>query len=258
MLFLDVPNRIFSSTMWGYFMKLDVLAIGAHPDDIELACGGTVAKLVQQGRKVAILDLTQGELGTRGSKEIRHKEAANAAKILGIEFRENLELPDGNIEITMENRLKLMSVIRKYKPEILLMPHNNERHPDHEHAHYLAKEAWFYSGLEKVPTYDKGKLQEPFRPKKYFYFMQKYGFIPSFIIDVSDQIDIRMNAVRAFRSQFHDPNSRERDTVLSRPEFLEIIEMQLRFYGHQIGVRYGEPFFSVEPIGLSDLYSVAL
>jgi len=239
-------------------MKLDVLAIGAHPDDIELACGGTVAKLVQQGRKVAILDLTQGELGTRGSKEIRFKEAANAAKILGITFRENLELPDGNIELTMENRLKLMTVIRKYKPEILLMPHDNERHPDHEHAHYLAKEAWFYSGLEKIPTYDDGKIQEPFRPKKYFYFMQKYGFIPSFIIDISDQIDVRMNAVRAFRSQFHDPNSRERDTVLSRPEFLEIIEMQLRFYGNQIGVRYGEPFFSVEPIGLHDLHSITL
>lgn len=120
-------------------MKLDVLAIGAHPDDIELACGGTVAKLARQGRKVAILDLTQGELGTRGSKEIRLKEANNAAKTLGVEFRENLELPDGNIEITMENRLKLMTVIRKYRPDVLLIPHDNERHPDHEHAHYLAQ-----------------------------------------------------------------------------------------------------------------------
>jgi len=239
-------------------MKLDVLAIGAHPDDIELACGGTVAKLVDKGRKVAILDLTQGELGTRGSKEIRQKEAANAGKVLGIEFRENLELPDGNIEITMENRLKLMSVIRKYRPDILLIPHDNERHPDHEHAHTLAREAWFYSGLEKITTYDKGKFQEPFRPKKFFYYMQKFGFIPSFIVDISEQIDVRMNAVRAFRSQFHDPNSRERDTILSRPEFLEIIETRLRFYGSQIGVRYGEPFFSVEPIGLDDLHSMIL
>ncbi|MGD0339377.1 MAG: bacillithiol biosynthesis deacetylase BshB1 [Bacteroidota bacterium] len=239
-------------------MKLDVLAIGAHPDDIELACGGTIARIVQQGKKVGILDMTQGELGTRGSREIRHEEAMKAAKILGVELRDNLELPDGKIEMTFENRLKTMTVIRRYRPEILIIPHHLDRHPDHEHAHLLAKEAWYYAGLEKMQTYDDGKLQEPFRPKKIFHFMQRYGFPPSFIVDISEQFEIRMNAVRAFRSQFYDPNSRERETLLSRPDFLEHIETRLRYWGNQIGVRYGEPFYSYEAIGIKDIFSIAI
>ncbi len=238
-------------------MKLDVLAIGAHPDDIELACGGTIAKFVNQGKKTGICDLTQGELGTRGSKEIRHTEANNAAKILGVEVRENLGLPDGNIEITMENRLKLMTVIRRYQPELLIIPFHLDRHPDHEHAHHLAKEAWYYAGLEKMPTTDGGKQQDPFRPRKYFMFMQRYGFPPSFIVDISDQFETRMNAVRAFKSQFYDPASTERETILRRPDFLENIETRLRHWGTRIGVKYGEPFYSYEPIGVRDIFSLA-
>lgn len=237
-------------------MKLDVLAIGAHPDDIELACGGTVAKLVLQGKKVGILDLTQGELGTRGSRDIRHEEAAHAAKILGVHIRENLELPDGNIEIDKENRLKVMTMIRRYQPEILIIPHQLDRHPDHEHAHFLTKEAWYYAGLEKIQTYDEGKLQQPFRPKKYFHFMQRFGFPPSFIVDISEQFEIRMNAVRAFSSQFYNPLSQERETLLSRPDFLEHIETRLRHWGNQIGVRFGEPFYSPETIGIRDIFSM--
>jgi len=234
-------------------MKLDVLAIGAHPDDIELACGGTVARLVQKGHHVGIVDLTRGELGTRGSKEIREQEAADAAKVLGIDVRINLDIPDGNVQITNENTVKLIEVIRTYKPDILFIPHWLERHPDHEHAHTLGKEAWYYAGLEKIQTFADGVTQEPHRPKKYYHFRQRYD---SFIIDITDQIEIRMNAVRCFRSQFFDPTSKERETLLSRPDFLEVVESRLRYFGSMIGTKFGEPFFSVEPIGLSDLFHI--
>lgn len=236
--------------------KLDVLAIGAHPDDIELACGGTVIKLVRQGKRVGILDLTEGELGTRGSREIRAREAQEAAGILGVALRENLKLPDGNIGLHEENRLQLIRIIRRYRPEVLLMPHWLERHPDHEHAHALAREAWFYSGLEKIRTSDLGIQQEPHRPLKYFLFMQSYEFAPSFVIDITEEYPRRLEAVRAFRSQFHDPESRERETVLSKPDFLEMLETRLAYFGDRIGVRYGEPFFSVDMIGLSDMFTL--
>ncbi len=235
-------------------MKLDVLAIGAHPDDIELACGGTVARMVKSGHHVGIVDLTRGELGTRGSREIREQEAADAARVLGIDVRINLDIPDGNVEITRDNVVKLISVIRMYKPDLLLIPHWLERHPDHEHAHTLAKEAWYYSGLVKIETRAEGAIQEPHRPKKYDHFMQKYDFAPSFIVDISDSIDVRMEAVRCFRSQFFDPNSKERETLLSRPDFLEFIETRLRYFGSVIGTRYGEPFFSVDPVGIGDVF----
>jgi len=152
-------------------MKLDVLAIGAHPDDVELSCSGTIAKLVKQGRLVGILDLTRGELGTRGTAALRAKEAAEAARILGVRVRENLNIPDGNIEISKKNVAKIITVIRRYRPQILLIPYSSERHPDHEHAHLLAKEAWYYSGIAKIRTTDRGKRQERFRPDYYFMYM---------------------------------------------------------------------------------------
>ena len=236
--------------------KLDVLAIGAHPDDIELACGGTVIKLVKQGKRVGLVDLTEGELGTRGSREIRAREAASAAQVLGVSARENLKLPDGNIEVNEENRRKLIQVIRRFRPDVLLIPHWLERHPDHEHAHQLSREAWFYAGLERIETKDHGTRQEPHRPLKYFLFMQSYEFVPSFVVDISEEYPRRMEAVRAFRSQFHDPHSTERETRLSRPDFFERLETRLSYFGDRIGVRYGEPFYSVETVGLSDLFSL--
>ena len=236
--------------------KLDVLAIGAHPDDVELACGGTVIKLVKQGKKVGLVDLTQGELGTRGSAEIRAREAASAAAILGVTVRENLKMPDGNIEPHEENRLKLIQVIRRYRPDVLLMHHWFERHPDHEHAHRLAREAWFYSGLERIETSDLGLRQEPHPPLKYFLYMQSYEFIPSFVVDITEEFPRRMEAVRAFRSQFHDPESNERETALSRPDFFEMLETRFSYFGDRIGVRYGEPFYSVEILGISDLFFI--
>ncbi len=239
-------------------MKLDILAIGAHPDDIELSCGGTLAKCVKLGYKAGILDLTQGESGTRGNRSIRAREAVKASKILGTQVRENLRLPDGRFEVNETNRMKLITVIRRYRPDILLIPYSSERHPDHVHAHHLAKEAWFYSGLRKLKTRDRGKDQEPWRPRNYFEFMQKYEFEPSFIVDVSDVFSVRMAAIRAHTSQFYDPNSIEPETLLSHKSFLDFIETRIRYYGSEIGVKYGEPFYSVEPIGIENPFNLKL
>lgn len=239
-------------------MKLNVLAIAAHPDDIELSCAATVAKLVKNGKSVGILDLTEGELGTRGTRLIRAKEAEKASEILGIAVRHNLQLPDGNITISQKTITKVIQLIRHYQPEILLIPHFQERHPDHVHAHQLAKEAWFYSGLEKIPTKFQGKKQEPFRPHKYYHFMQKYEFPPSFIVDVSDTYGKKKESLKAFQSQFHNPNSSERETMLSSKLFLDSVEARDRHFGSLINVEYGEPFYSIEPIGVSSFFSLLL
>lgn len=239
-------------------MKLDVLAIGAHPDDIELACGGTLIKLVRLGRKVGVLDLTKGELGTRGTQDIREGEGMEARKILGVEVRENLRIKDGSIEINQANKLQLVQFIRKYRPDILLIPHWLERHPDHEHAHHLCREAWFYSGLEKIETRENGVLQEPYRPRSYFHFMQAYEFIPSFIVDISDEFEQRMDAVRAFKSQFYDPHNNERETFLSTPEFMEMLRTRFEYFGDRIGRKYGEPFFSINMIGIADPFVLTI
>jgi N-acetylglucosamine malate deacetylase 1 len=237
-------------------MKLDVMAIGAHPDDVELSCGGTVAKLVRQGRIVGLVDLTNGELGTRGTPELRAAEAAEAGRILGIHARESLGIPDGNIEMTQENILKLVQVIREFKPDVLLIPHSPDRHPDHEHAHSLCKKAWFAAGLRRVETMYQGKPQFPHRPRAYYHFMQWFEFPPSFIVDVTETYDQRMDAMRAFRSQFFDPDSTEPQTILSTPEFIEMINTRLSYYGDKIERKYGEAFFSPSAIMINDPVSL--
>ena len=239
-------------------MKLDVLAIGAHADDIELTSGGTICKLVNKGKKVGLLDLTEGELGTRGTKEIRAEESQKAAKVLGASFRENLGIPDGNIQVNIENKTKLIREIRKYRPDILLIPHWLERHPDHQQAHHLCREAWFYAGLAKIATDDNGITQEPFRPRSYYHYMQMYEFAPSFVIDISNEYEQRMEAVAAYRSQFHNPESNDRETFLSSPEFMNMLRTRLEYYGDRIGAKYGEPFYSVNMVGLSDLGSLTI
>ncbi len=239
------------------YPKLDVLAIAAHPDDIELSCGGTIAKLTKQGKKVGVVDLTQGEMGTRGSAEIRLQEAEKAAKILGLTVRENLKFYDGKFTTGHVNKTRLIRVIRKYKPDVLLIPHWLERHPDHERAHRLSRDAWFYSGLAKIPTEDEdGTMLEPHRPKICYHFMQKYEFEPSFIVDISDVYDIRMEAIKAYESQFHNPHSTEPETILSRPDFMQFMETRMRYYGNRIGVHYGEPFYAIESIGIRNIYDL--
>jgi N-acetylglucosamine malate deacetylase 1 len=239
-------------------MKLDVLALGAHPDDVDLSCGGTVAKLAKQGRRVGIADLTRGELGTRGSREIREAEAKEAARVLGVQARENLGMPDGNLETTLDNRLKIVRIIRKYQPDVLLMPYPVDRHPDHERGHTLCREAWFAAGLAKIETEMDGRRQEPFRPRAYYYYMQWFEFPPSFIVDISDEFEQRMECVRAFKSQFYDPDSNERQTILSTPEFLEMLRTRMAYYGDKIGKKYGEPFYSVAALNVPDLFSLNL
>lgn len=237
-------------------MPVDVLAIGAHPDDIELSCGGTIAKLVQQGYKVAMADLTEGELGTRGSRETRAQEAEAASKILNVQTRRNLEIPDGNIQVSQENLKSLIQLIRELEPRLLLIPISQDRHPDHGHTHQLCKEAWFYAGLEKIATSLNGVPQKAFRPDRYYEYMQWYESGVSFVVDVSDTFDIKMKAVHAYTSQFHNPESKERETVLSQPEFLDLIEVRGRYYGRRIGVKYGEPFLSFFPLGIKDMFDL--
>lgn len=227
------------------------MAIGAHPDDVELCCGGTIAKLVRKGLRAVIVDVTQGELGTRGTREIRLREAANAAAILGC-TRENLLLPDGGIEVNHANVAKLISLIRKYRPKMLLIPHWSERHPDHVHTHHLAKEAWFYSGLRKIATKNQGRAQEAWRPHNYIQYMQWHEFSPSFIVDITDVYDVRLKAIRAHKSQFYDPRSKEPGTILSEKTFLDFVQTRAKAYGVKIGVSYGEPFYSIEAVGIDN------
>jgi N-acetylglucosamine malate deacetylase 1 len=239
-------------------MQIDVLAIGAHPDDIELSCGGTIAKLVKQGYGVALADVTQGELGTRGTKEIRAKEAQEAARLLGVKTRRNLQIPDGNVEVNKKNIEKLVVLIRELKPTILIVPHSVERHPDHVHTHHLCKEAWYYSGLQKLKTSFHGTKQAPHRPHHYFEFMQWHEFESSFIVDISDSYDVKMKAVRAHVSQFFNPLSKDPETKLSSPEFLDSIETRAKYYGQRIGVRYGEPFLTQYSLGIKDVFDLII
>lgn len=229
-------------------MKLDVLIFAAHPDDAELSMGGTIAKLSLDNFKVGVIDLSKGELGTRGSAEIRQKEAFQAAIILKIAIRENLHIPDGNIQNNQENLTKIIRAIRKYKPKMIFAPYFNDRHPDHINTGMLVKQAMFYTGLQKIKTLDHEKNQEAYRPQKLFYYMQTYTFEPSFIVDISATHEQKMKAVYAYSTQFYNPKSKEPETFISSPEFINFIESRGIFYGFKIGKHYGEPFLTEEGV----------
>jgi len=243
-------------------MKLYALAIGAHPDDIELSCSGTIIKLTQKDYPVGIVDLTQGELGTRGDKKIREMEAKEAGKLMGVRLRENLKLPDGKIEVTMENKIELIKIFRKYKPEIIFAPYWIERHPDHENTSKLVREAWYLSGLVKFKTKLNGKVQEPHRPKKIFFYVQYFyqQFTPNLIIDITDVFEKKMKVIECYKSQFFNPaeNFKARETLLSTPDFKEYLVARARFFGEMIGRKYGEPFLTLSPIGLNGIDDVVL
>lgn len=233
-------------------MKLDFLAFAAHPDDAELSMGGTIIKMIGQGKTFGIIDLTGGELGTRGSSETRKLEANEAAKILGVNLRENLGLPDGKLGTTDENTIKIIQKIREYKPKIIFAPYFNDRHPDHIEASKLVKRAMFFSGLTKFITENNGNQQEAYRPEKLFYFIQTYEFEPSFIIDISETFKEKMDAVKAYKTQFHIEgfDSEEPKTFISTPEFIQYLEARSKSFGFKIGKKYGEPFFCEENIEL--------
>jgi len=233
--------------------KVDILAIGAHPDDVELAAGGTIIKSIQQGKKVAIVDLTQGELGSRGTIETRYDEADNAAKIMGVEYRENLKLADGFFESNEKSLLKLVTAIRKYQPEIVLSNAPSDRHPDHGRGSDFISRACFLSGLIKIETESDEGNQMHWRPKVVYHYIQDRYLIPSFIVDVSDQKEKKFEAILAYKTQFFQADMTGPKTPISGKEFINSLEARLIQFGRDIGVKYGEGFITERPVGINDI-----
>jgi|TARA_B100000497_G_C7543487_1_gene328861 N-acetylglucosamine malate deacetylase 1 len=225
-------------------MKIDILAFGAHPDDVELSCGGTIYKEIQNGKTVGIIDMTKGELGTRGSVAIRKKEAAHAAELLGVSFRENLNFSDGFIINDKAHQLEVIKIIRQYRPEIVLCNAVDDRHTDHGKASKLVSDACFLSGLGKLETHSDGStdFQEPWRPKSIYHYIQWKTLQPDFVVDISAQIDQKMAAVLAYSSQFYDPNSQAAETPISSKNFIESIRYRAADLGRLVGVDFAEGF----------------
>jgi bacillithiol biosynthesis deacetylase BshB1 len=234
-------------------MKLDILAFGAHPDDIELGCGATIAKEVSLGKKVGIVDLTRGELGTRGSAELRMIEANNAAKIMGVSVRENLGFADGFFVNDKEHQLEIIKMIRKYKPEIVLCNAIDDRHIDHGKGSKLVSDACFLSGLIKIETLVEGKQQEKWRPKVLYHYMQWKNIESDFVVDVTGFIDVKTAAVLAYSSQFYDPKSSEPESPITSKTFIESINYRARDLGRLIGVEYAEGFTSERYVAVENL-----
>ncbi|ACF14483.1 LmbE family protein [Chloroherpeton thalassium ATCC 35110] len=230
--------------------EIYALAFGAHPDDVELSAGATLLKIISENKQVAVCDLSEGELGTRGSREIRRQEATKAAQLMGYTARVNLNLGDGNIADTQENRLKVIQIIRQFRPTSVFTCSPLERHPDHEHTARLIKEACFYAGLANIPTEHEGDLQTPHRPTYLFYYLQQVHIVPDLIVDVSETFERARQGVLAFESQFYRPGSNEPETHISRKEFLTGLEARARYFGELIGVKYGEPFVKENHIGI--------
>jgi bacillithiol biosynthesis deacetylase BshB1 len=239
-------------------LKLDILVLPVHPDDAELGCAGTILKHIQLGHKVGIIDLTRGELGTRGTAEIRDQEAAKAAEILGLTIRENLGLPDGFFTNTKEYQLKVVAAIRKYQPEIVITNAYHDRHPDHGRANELVEASAFLSGLRRIETWDNGELQEAWRPKQVLHFIQDRYIEPDILVDVTECWDKKIESIYAYGSQFHNPewNEDEPQTYISSPDFIEQIQGRGREFGKSINVKYAEGFTSVKILGVDNLFDL--
>ncbi len=237
-------------------MKLDILVMAAHPDDAELACSGTIAEYIQRGKKVGIVDFTQGELGTRGTAEIRLAESADATQVLGIHARENLGIRDGFFQNDEASQLKLIQVIRRYQPEIVLANALEDRHPDHGKGAQLAIDACFLAGLRQIKTIDSqtGEEQAAWRPKDLFHYIQDRYLEPDFVVDISTHWTTKEKAIRAFKSQFFDPNSTEPNSYISSPDFLQFIEARAMEMGHKIGKKYGEGFQTKKTLEVRNLF----
>ena len=236
-------------------MKVDILAFGVHPDDVELSCSGTLLVEKGNGKKTGIIDLTAGELGTRGSGEIRKVEAAEAAKILGVDVRENLHMADGFFQNDEAHQLQVISVLRTYQPEIILCNAPEDRHPDHGRSSKLVSDAAFLSGLRKVLTKKNGIEQEQWRPKYVFKYIQDRMLQPDFVIDISDVFEQKIEAIKAYKTQFNtqtQTNDDEPQTYISTPDFLESVIYRHKWFGKMIGVKYAEGFISEKMVGLKN------
>ena len=230
---------------------LDMLAFGTHPDDLEIACGGTLRLLSARGHRVGACDLTRGELGTRGTAETRDRESAAATRVMGLSLRVNLGLPDGGIEINQETLLAVVRVIREHRPRLVLAPYWQERHPDHVHVSQLISEAAFYSGLPKIET-----GQPSFRPFRILYYVSRIEFTPSFVVDITSTFQAKVEAIRCYRTQFHHGRAQagrnQKETLLSTPLAMDVFETISRYYGAMIGAPHGEPFLMRESMELAD------
>jgi bacillithiol biosynthesis deacetylase BshB1 len=234
-------------------MKLDILAIGVHPDDIELSCAGTILKEIAAGKKVGVLDLTHGELGTRGSGPLRLIEAANSAKILGLSCRENVGLADGFFINDQEHILPIVEILRKYQPDIILSNAPKDRHPDHGRASKLTSDACFYSGLRKVETKMNGEIQDAWRPKSIYNYIQDRFIEPDFVVDITPFLKTKMESIKAFSSQFYTPGSDEPESPLTMKNFFEYVESRMIDMGRYIQVDYAEGFLMERPAGIESL-----
>ncbi len=231
-------------------MKLDVIAFGAHPDDVELGCGGTIIKLGALGYKTGVVALTRGEMGTRGSAKIRAREFAAAADVMGVSVHKALVIPDGRVELNWENKVKVIREIRAHQPRVVFAPYWVARHPDHEAASQIVREASYLSGLKKLDT-----GQEAYRPFKVLYYQSRFEFSPSFVVDISSSHEKKLEAIRCYQSQFFSPNAADDptdETLISRPDFIKRIETRDRQYGTYVGVEFGEPFLVREALRIDD------
>jgi len=233
-------------------MKADILAFGVHPDDVELGCSGTIISSVAQGKKVVVIDLTQGELGTRGTAETRKNEAANAAKVMGVHARENLQMPDGFFQNDETNIHKVIIAIRKYQPEIVLCNAPEDRHPDHGRSSKLVSDAAFLSGLRKIETKYQGKQQEQWRPHYVFHYIQDRYLKPDFLFDISGTYKQKIEAILCYTTQFNTTDNSEPQTYISDPDFLEVIKARALMFGKRIGVKYAEGYLTTKMIGVKN------
>lgn len=237
-------------------MKVDILAFGAHPDDIELGAGGTLIAHIHQGKRVGLIDLTYGELGSRGNKEIRLQEAARAREIIGAVARMNLGMADGFFQNDEKHQKEIIRIIRHFKPEIVICNAPTDRHPDHGRAAQLVSDACFYAGLTKISTQWVGKYQDAWRPRMILHYIQYYDLKPTILVDISQFIDLKMQAVKAHQSQFYDPNSKEPQTLISQPEFLDNVINRAAYYGQYIGAKYAEGFITQRIPGVNNLFDL--
>jgi bacillithiol biosynthesis deacetylase BshB1 len=237
-------------------LKLDILAFGAHPDDVELGCAGTLLGAIAEGKKVGVIDLTKGELGTRGSISQRLSEAQLASEVIGLTIRENLEMADGFFINNKEHQLIIIETIRRFQPSIIFCNAPEDRHPDHGRAASLVAEAAFLSGLKKIQTIHNGVAQEAWRPTQVFHYIQSRNLTPNFVVDISKHIEKKMEAILAHSSQFYDPKSNEPDTFISSAAFLEFVKGRAKELGQQIGVQYAEGFITQKTLGINSLDAI--